>query len=52
MTKEEVLASSWGRPQSINTSTYSFGTHEQWVYRDGNYLYFRNGVLATIQNRR
>lgn len=50
MTKEEVLASSWGRPQSVNKTTYSFGVHEQWVYGDGNYLYFENGVLKTIQN--
>lgn len=49
MTKEEVLASSWGRPQSINTTTYSFGVHEQWVY-GGGYLYFENGILTAIQN--
>lgn len=50
MTQEEVLMSNWGRPQSVNRSTYSFGTHEQWVYRGANYLYFENGKLVAIQN--
>lgn len=50
MTKEDVLASSWGRPEKINTTTNVYGTHEQWVYGGGNYLYFENGVLTSIQN--
>lgn len=50
MTKEQVLMSSWGKPRSVNTSTYKFGVHEQWVYSSGNYLYFENGVLTSIQN--
>jgi hypothetical protein len=49
MTKEDVLASSWGRPQSVNQSTYTFGVREQWVYGGGNYLYFKDGVLDSIQ---
>jgi len=49
MTPEEVHASSWGKPQSINRTIGSYGTHEQWVY-GGGYLYFQNGVLTTIQN--
>lgn len=50
MTKEDVLASSWGRPESINTTTNARGTREQWVYGGRNYLYFENGILVTIQN--
>lgn len=50
MTKDQVLASSWGRPQSINTTTTSYGTREQWVYGGRNYLYFENGILTTVQN--
>ncbi|MBY0444979.1 MAG: DUF2845 domain-containing protein, partial [Burkholderiales bacterium] len=50
MPKEDVLASSWGRPESVNTTTTSRGTREQWVYGGRNYLYFENGVLTTIQN--
>lgn len=50
MTKQEVLDSSWGKPTKINKTTGSYGVHEQWVYGGGNYLYFENGVLTTIQN--
>jgi len=47
--KQDVLASSWGKPRKINSSHYAWGTSEQWVY-DGGYLYFKNGVLESIQN--
>lgn len=50
MSKEDVLASSWGRPASVNRTSTQYGTQEQWVYGDGNYLYFKNGVLTAIQN--
>lgn len=49
MTKEQVLASSWGRPQKANKTHGRFGTHEQWVY-GGGYLYIENGVLTSVQN--
>lgn len=49
MSQDDVIASSWGRPESINKSIYSFGVHEQWVYGGRNYLYFKNGVLDSIQ---
>jgi hypothetical protein len=42
----------WGEPKSINATTTSRGTREQWVYGDGDYLYFRNGILDTIQQRK
>jgi hypothetical protein len=50
MTTEEVLASSWGRARSINRTTHSWGIDEQWVYGGRSYLYFKNGLLVTIQN--
>jgi hypothetical protein len=50
MSKDDVLASSWGRPSSINTTTTARGTREQWVYGGRNYLYFENGTLTAIQN--
>ena len=50
MSPEDVLASSWGKPQKINRTTRASGTHEQWVYSTGNYLYFDNDVLTAIQN--
>ena len=50
MTPQEVIESSWGKPRNINRSTYTFGTREQWVYGNGNYLYFKDGILDSIQN--
>lgn len=50
MTREQVKASSWGRPTRVNTTTSAYGDREQWVYGSRNYLYFENGILTTIQN--
>ncbi len=41
---------SWGIPTDINKTIGSFGTYEQWVYGNKEYLYFENGKLTTIQN--
>ncbi|MHB8983782.1 MAG: hypothetical protein ACYC4E_00310, partial [Carboxydocellales bacterium] len=45
---------SWGKPDDINRTVGSWGVHEQWVYRYGdfeaNYLYFRNGKLTSWQD--
>jgi len=44
---------SWGEPDSVNRSSGSWGTHEQWVYGTDiqrQYLYFENGRLTSIQN--
>lgn len=49
MTKE-MCKCSWGEPEDINKTIGSWGVHEQWVYSGGNYLYFENGILKTIQN--
>lgn len=50
MTAAQVLASTWGKPKDINRTTRASGVHEQWVYGNGNYLYFENGVVTSIQN--
>ena len=50
MTKEDVLGSSWGRPESVNKTTNAYGVREQWVYGSRSYLYFRDGILESIQN--
>ena len=51
MTPEEVVEkTNWGRPQKKNRTTTTRGTSEQWVYGNGNYLYFENGRLTAIQN--
>ena len=51
MTSDQVLKeTSWGKPRSVNRTTTTRGTREQWVYGYPNYLYFENGVLTSIQN--
>lgn len=49
MTDQDALDSSWGKPRKINRTINAYGVSEQWVY-DGGYLYFKNGVLTSIQN--
>ncbi len=50
---EDMVILSWGSPKRKNKSTYSWGTWDQWVYEipyDGTkYLYFKNGILTSIQ---
>jgi hypothetical protein len=45
---------SWGAPHKINTSTGSYGRHEQWIYRRANqqtqYIYVDNGVVTSTQS--
>lgn len=43
---------SWGDPEDINKSIYPTAIHEQWVYGTGNYVYFINGRVSSIQTRR
>ena len=45
---DEMCILSWGEPKSKNKTKSSSTNSEQWVY-DGNYLYFENGTLSTIQ---
>lgn len=46
----EMCRASWGRPESINRTSVEGLVSEQWVYGGGNYLYFDNGILTSIQN--
>lgn len=48
--KQVVENTSWGKPNKVNKTTNRHGTREQWVYGGGNYLYFENGILTSIQN--
>ncbi|KAK42714.1 hypothetical protein BG58_39460 [Caballeronia jiangsuensis] len=50
MTEDQALASNWGRPNYVNRTHTAAGDSSQWVYGGGNYLYFQNGRLTTIQN--
>ena len=46
-----MVLTSLGSPSDINRSVGSWGVHEQWVYRTGdysaNYLYFEDGILTS-----
>ena len=43
-----MLGLIWKEPEDINTSTGIWGVHQQWIYGNGNYLYFENGRLTAI----
>lgn len=46
---KHMVRSSWGSPETINKSTYSWGTTEQWVYSNNRYVYFKNNTVNVIQ---
>jgi hypothetical protein len=48
-TQNAVATTGWGYPRDINKTTTASGVREQWVYGDGKYLYFENGILTAIQ---
>ncbi|KUF30056.1 hypothetical protein V2H29_14875 [Lysinibacillus fusiformis] len=50
MTYDEVLASLWGAPYDINRTVTEYGSYEQWVYGNGQYLYFEDGILTSFQD--
>lgn len=41
--------SNWGKPEYKNRTITRQGVFEQWVYGEGQYLYFENGKLTAIQ---
>lgn len=49
MSQEDVLLSSWGEPTEKNTTKTASDTNEQWIYPHGRYIYFKDGVVSTIQ---
>lgn len=49
--KEVVNKTNWGKPEQINRTITADGVAEQWVYGEGEYLYFRNGRLTAIQTQ-
>lgn len=48
MTAAEVLASTWGEPEDINKTTYSWGVKEQWCYSGYRYIYLEDGIVTSI----
>lgn len=51
MTSADVLASAWGKPESVNRTITAAGEREQWVYPGFNFIYITNGVVTAIQTR-
>jgi hypothetical protein len=50
LTAQQVInETNWGPPDQINRTVTSNGNREQWVYGVGQYLYFENGRLVSIQ---
>jgi hypothetical protein len=49
MSRAEVYASCWGKPERINSTIGSYGKHEQLVYRGNNYVYLEDGIVRSIQ---
>ncbi len=50
MTAKQVRdTTSWGTPESVNTTITAGHKREQWVYDGNQYLYFDNGRLTAIQ---
>lgn len=55
MSAAVALNSSWGRPDDVNKTVNAYGVSEQWVYRGtgyakSRYLYFKNGILTSMQD--
>lgn len=50
MTKEEVLKSTWGKPDKINRTITKYSIKEQWVYPDYKYIYIEDGIVTVIQD--
>lgn len=46
---ESALVESWGKPKEINSSVGSWGTHKQYVYGGGDYVYVENGIIESWQ---
>lgn len=49
MTPQEIQNSTWGYPEKINKTTYSWGIIEQWIYPENKYIYFQNNLVTAIQ---
>lgn len=50
MTKAQVIASCFGKPQRINRTVTAGGSHEQMVYGSGTYIYLENGKVRSWQD--
>ena len=49
MSADDVLSSSWGKPEKKNVSESKNSKSEQWVYSNNRYIYLEDGVVTSIQ---
>jgi hypothetical protein len=49
MTREQVYASCWGKPTSIDASSIGPNKFELLVYQGFDYVYLEDGVVKTVQ---
>jgi hypothetical protein len=49
MTGNQVIATCWGKPEHVNRTQTGTSTFDQYVYSDDRFLYFRDGVLTSMQ---
>lgn len=47
---EELIVVSWGEPENINQTVLANSINKQFVYKNYNYVYTKNGVVSAIQN--
>jgi len=52
MSEQDVLATCWGKPRYRKRVGVEGLMRDQWVYGDGKFLYFDDGRLLAIEERR
>ena len=50
MTRAQVRES-WGEPDLVSRSSTDEGTSEQWIFKSGSYVAFRNGRVRSVSQR-
>jgi DNA-binding ferritin-like protein (Dps family) len=47
----QMVRAAWGDPNHVNTTTFAFGVHEQWVYDKfgGKYVYFEGDSQSSMK---
>lgn len=52
MTIAQVEKTCFGKPERVNRTVTAGHAFDQFVYADGNYLYFTDGVLTSFQQKK
>jgi len=49
MSNQTQVTLSWGEPWRTNRTVNNNVTYDQWVYKNGSYVYFKNQILYAWQ---